>query len=173
MKKYSNERYLLLLQNGSFKIAHCIMLKGRYGQNVTKPLSISDHDQLVLNMAEQFNITLKTAAELPWSNSMVERHNDILAKTIVKLILDSKTYSVDVDIAWAVNAKNSLHNCYGYSPNEWAFGHNPSLTLFLVNDLPAINECANDLLKKHVNAMSESHKAFLVMLSNSFKDLTC
>ena len=67
----------------------------------------------------------------------------------------------------------SLHNCYGYSPNEWAFGHNPSLTLFLVNDLPAINECANDLLKKHVNAMSESHKAFLVMLSNSFKDLTC
>ena len=83
------------------------MLKGRYGQNVTKPLSISDHDQLVLNMAEQFNITLKTAAELPWSNSMVERHNDILAKTIVKLILDSNTYSVDVDIAWAVNAKPS------------------------------------------------------------------
>ena len=32
---------------------------------------------------EQFNITLKTtAAESPWSNGMVERHNSILAKTI-------------------------------------------------------------------------------------------
>ena len=65
-------------------------------------------------MAEQFNITLKTtAAESPWSNGMVERHNGILAKTIEKLILDNNNkYSIDVVIAWAVNAKNSLHNCY-------------------------------------------------------------
>ena len=65
-------------------------------------------------MAEQFNITLKTtAAESPWSNGMVERHNGILAKTIEKLILDNNNkYSIDVVIAWAVNAKNSLHNSY-------------------------------------------------------------
>ena len=129
---------------------------------------------LFLNMAEQFKITLKTAAELPWSNSMVERHNGILAKTIVKLILDSNTYSIDVDIAWAVNAKNSLHNCYDYSPNQWAFGHNPSLTLLLVNDLPAINECANDLLKKHLNAVriTQSLSSYVEQFVQRFDLLT-
>ena len=73
---------------------------------------------LLLNMAEQFIILKTTAAESPWSNDMVERHNTILAKTIEKLILDSNNkYSIDVVIAWTVTAKNSLNNCYGYSPN--------------------------------------------------------
>ena len=49
------------------------------------------NNSLFLNMAEQCHITLKTtAAESPWSNGMMERHNGILAKTIEKLILDSK-----------------------------------------------------------------------------------
>ena len=74
------------------------------------------NNSLFLNMGEQFNITLKITAESSWSNSMVERHNGILAKTIEKLILDSKNkYSIDVVIAWAVNAKSSLHNCHGLS----------------------------------------------------------
>ena len=49
-------------------------------------------------MAEQFNITMKTtAAESPWSNDIVERHNDILAKTTEKLILDSNhKYSIEL-----------------------------------------------------------------------------
>ena len=61
-------------------------------------------------MAEQFNITMKTtAAESPWSNDIVERHNGILAKTTEKLILDSNhKYSLDVNTAWAVNVKNSF-----------------------------------------------------------------
>ena len=49
-------------------------------------------------MAEQFNITMKTtAAESPWSNDIVERHNGILAKTTEKLILDSNhKYSIEL-----------------------------------------------------------------------------
>ena len=73
---------------------------------------------LLLNMAEQFIILKTTAAESPWSNDMVERRNTILAKTIEKLILDSNNkYSIDVVVTWTVTAKNSLNNCYGYSPN--------------------------------------------------------
>ena len=54
-----------------------------------------------------FKINVKlTAAESPWSNGMVERHNAILAKTIEKLILEHNSkYPIDVIIAWAVNAK--------------------------------------------------------------------
>ena len=59
-----------------------------------------------LNMAERLNTTLKTTAtESPWSNGMVEINN-------------CNKYSFDIVIRWAVNAKNSLHNCYGYGPNQ-------------------------------------------------------
>ena len=98
-------------------------------------------------MAKQVNITSKTtAAKSPRSNGMVVRHNGISAKTIEKLILDSNhKYSMDVVIAWAVNAKNS----------QLVFWHNLSLASFLVNNLPAMEESAKDLLRKHLNVMSE------------------
>ena len=109
-------------------------------------------------MAEQVTITLKTtAAKSPRSNGMVVRHNGISAKTIKKLILDSNNkYSMDAVIAWAVNAKNS----------QLVFGHNLSLPSFLVNDLPAMEESASDLLRKHLNVLSELHKTFLECEAN-------
>ena len=69
------------------------------------------------------------------------------------MILDSNNkHSIYVVIAWAPNAKNSLHNCYGYSPNQLVFGHKPSLPTFLVND-PAMEENASDLLRRHLNGV--------------------
>ena len=125
------------------------------------------NNSLFLNIAEQFNITLKiTAAESPWSIVVVEIHNDILAKTIKQFILGSSKYSPDVVIALAFNVKNSLHNCNGYSPNQLVFGHNSRLPLFLFNDLPVMKESAIDLLRKHLNAMSESGKGFLECEAN-------
>ena len=41
MKK--NWRVSVSTQGGNVKIAHCIMPDRKYGQDVTKPLSISDH----------------------------------------------------------------------------------------------------------------------------------
>ena len=81
------------------------------------------NNSLFLNMTKQFNITLKTtAAESPWSEGMVETHNGTLAKTTEKLIIDSNNkYSIDVVIAWVFNVENSLHNCYGCSPNQLVF----------------------------------------------------
>ena len=39
-------------------------------------------------LCKKFNITVKaTAAESPWSNGVVDRHNDILGDMIDKLIL--------------------------------------------------------------------------------------
>ena len=97
------------------------------------------NNSLFKHMAEMFNINVKpTAAESPWSNGMVEWHNATLAKTIDKLILEHNSrYPIDIIIAWAVNAKNSLHNCYGYSPKQLVFEHNPSLPSIL--SLPSCN----------------------------------
>ena len=100
-------------------IKHWIAIFGAPG------MIISDNggefnNTLFTNMAELFNLNVKPiAAESPRSNGMVEQHNAILAKTIEKLSLEHKNkYPIDVIIAWSVNAKNSLHNCYGYSPNQ-------------------------------------------------------
>ena len=47
-------------------------------------------NSLFLNMAEEFNITLKTnAGDFPWLSGMVERYIDILAKTVEKLTIDT------------------------------------------------------------------------------------
>ena len=48
-----------------------------------------------------------TAAESPFSNGMVERHNLILAEAMIKVIEDVK-YSPDIVLAWADSATNAL-----------------------------------------------------------------
>ena len=115
-----------------------------------------------------FNINVKpTAAESQWSNGMVEHHNATLAKTIEKLILEHNTrYPIDVIIAWAVNAKNSLHNCYGYTPNQLVFGHTPSLPSISTNELLAMEDSTSKLLKRHLNAIAEFRKAFIECEAN-------
>ena len=67
------------------------------------------NNSLFANMAEMFNINIKpTAAESPWSNGMVERHNAILAKTkkttpLISLLLvqlmQKIVYIIVMDIA--------------------------------------------------------------------------
>ena len=66
-------------------------------------------------MGEKLNTTVKsTAAESPWSNGVNERHNVILGEMVKKTLEDSKC-SLQVAVAWAVSAKNSLANVNGYS----------------------------------------------------------
>ena len=126
------------------------------------------NNNLFTNMAEMFHINVKTtAAESPWSNGMVERHNAIFAKTIEKLILEHNCkYPIDVIIAWADKAKNSLHICYGYSPNQLVFRHNPSLPSILTDELPAMEDSSSELLRQHLNGIAESRKAFIECEAN-------
>ena len=56
------------------------------------------------------------AAEAPWSNGLVERHNAILGYTIAKTIGYVKC-DLELALSWATAAKNSLKNINGFSPN--------------------------------------------------------
>ena len=74
------------------------------------------------DFCENLNTTIKTtAAESPWSNSMVERHNGIIGESVTKIMHDVKC-SLDVALSWALSAKNSLQNFHGFSPNQLVFG---------------------------------------------------
>ena len=75
-----------------------------------------------------------TAAESPFSNGLVERHNMIIANMLDK-ILEDQQLDLDIALSWCLNAKNSLANVHGFSPFQLVFGQNPKLTL-IFNDKP-------------------------------------
>lgn len=58
-----------------------------------------------------------TAAKIPWSNDLVERHN-VFLKLIVCKTIEEINCDLDVAVAWALSAKNSLKNGNGFSPPQ-------------------------------------------------------
>ena len=81
-----------------------------------------------ISFCENFNINIKVrAAESPWSNGLVERHNGVLGNTVRKMMSDKPNYSLETGFAWAIAAKNSLKNVYGFSPNHLVFGKKTQL----------------------------------------------
>ena len=119
-------------------------------------------NQDFVDLAEKFNVNLKTtAAEAAWSNGLCERHNGILANTIKK-VMESSNCSIDVAVHWAVAAKNSLANVYGFSPNMLVFGRNPNYPNGFINLPPANNTfCLNDYVAENLRAMHAARQSFI------------
>ena len=67
-----------------------------------------------ISLCENIKIHIYTAAaEAPWNNELVERHNVILGYAVAKTIGNVKC-DLELAIAWATAAKNSLKNINGY-----------------------------------------------------------
>lgn len=115
-----------------------------------------------VDLAEKFNIIIRTtAAESAWSNGLCERHNGILNGNVNK-VLSSTSCSLEVAIAWAVAAKNSLANVYGFSPNVLVFGKNPHFPTAFTNKPPANNTtCLNEYVAENLNVMHHARRAFV------------
>lgn len=96
---------------------------------------------------------ITTAAEAPWSNGLVEKHNGLIGDAVLKIVEDVKC-SVDIALCWAVNAKNSLQNISGFSPYQLVFGRNPNLPSALTDRLPALEGVtASKLISDQLNAL--------------------
>ena len=64
----------------------------------------------VRELCEDFNITVKaTPAYSPWSNGLCEKHNHMLAETVLKGKEDNKS-DWKTALAWSVCVKNYLIN---------------------------------------------------------------
>ena len=115
-----------------------------------------------VQMCENLNINyITTAAESPWSNGLVERHNAIISEAVNK-ILEEVNCTLEVALCWAVNAKNSLQNIYGFSPYQLVFGKNPSLPSILNNKLPALEGVsASKLVADHINALHQARQEMI------------
>ena len=115
-----------------------------------------------MSMCENLNIRIcTTAAESPWSNGLVERHNAILSLTVNKLMNDLNC-DLDVAVAWANSAKNSLKSVHGFSSNQLLFGHNPNFPNVLDNKPPALeNISCSDTVRTNLNAMHLAREEFI------------
>ena len=78
-----------------------------------------------------------------------------------KIIADTDC-SLEIALAWAVNATNSLHSAYGYSPNQLVFGSNSNLPSCLNDKPPALEgTTSSEVVVKNLSALHAARKAFI------------
>ena len=120
------------------------------------------NNELLRDVAELLGAKVcTTAAESPWSNGVVERHNAVIGNMILKIV-DSSGCSVENALVWAVSAKNALHNNRGFSPNQLVFGRNPNLPSVLTAKPPALRTVTpSHLIAEHLNALHAARQAFI------------
>lgn len=112
-------------------------------------------------MAEKFNIEVKTtAAYSPWSNGLLERHNQTLTDILMKVKNDNRCdWKTALD--WALMAKNSMHNVHGFSPYQLVFGQNPNLPSVLTDKPPALESSnTSTLVGQHISVLHAARRAF-------------
>ena len=113
-------------------------------------------------MNEKLGIeTVITAAESPFSNGIVERHNATLYEAMSKTLKDVKC-EPELALAWALSAKNALQNRGGYSPNQLVFGYNTNLPTVFTDESPALESTtSSDIIRQNLNAMHKARENFV------------
>ena len=113
-------------------------------------------------LAEQFNVEVcATAAYSPWSNGICERNHYVVDTCVQKMMEEDPHMEIDVALAWAVNAKNSMQNHSGFSPIQLVLGTNPNLPSVMMNKPPALEHAeVSDTVIKHLNALHAARRAF-------------
>ena len=103
-----------------------------------------------------------TAAEAPWMNGICEKNHALVDNILQQVMRDYPDLSLNTALAWALSAKNSLSNVYGYSSYQLVFGKNPRLPN-VINDPPPAWEILpqSKALVKHLNALHASREAYI------------
>ena len=119
------------------------------------------------DLCENFNITVKTTpAYSPWSNGLCEKHNHMLAETVLKVKEDNKC-DWETALAWSVCAKNSLISSKGFSPYQLVLGRNVNLPTVLSDKLPALEgQTESPTVAEHLSSLHLARKAFIMAESS-------
>jgi hypothetical protein len=178
--KFFDKKILLHMIDHATRLSSCAILKSKTAEEVLNGIMrfwislygspqklLSDNggefsNYIIREMAEKFNITIKTtAAESPWSNGVTERHNATIAEMITKTMAETGC-SFPIAVAWGINAKNSLQNVNGYSPYQLVYGRNPNFPDINNSKPPALSEeTENKLLNDNLKAMHTAREAFI------------
>ena len=81
---------------------------------------------------------------------------------LTKLVDQCPKTSPNILLTWANMARNSLQMWHGYSSYQLVLGTNPDLPNIMTDNLPALQgPTSSEILAKHLQALHESHKAFI------------
>ena len=112
-------------------------------------------------LCDMFIKIMCTAAESPFSNGICERSNALLGNSVNKIIKDCHC-DVEIALAWAVAARNTLLNSQGFSPNQVVFGFNPGFPSVYQNNLPAFESPdVSKVVCDNLSAMHAAHENFI------------
>ena len=117
----------------------------------------------LVELAESFGMIIQTtAAEAPWSNGLVERHNKVIAQMLNKILADTKC-NFEIALQWAISAKNSLSNVHGFSPYQLVLGNSPKLPSVLSDKPPAFisDQKISQILENNLKALHTAREAFI------------
>ena len=142
-------------------IKHWISIHGA-PQRLFSDLGGEFDNEEVRDMAENFNIdVITTPGYSPWSNGLLERHNQTLTEILLKVRHDHQL-DWSTALSWALMAKNSLQNVHGYSLYQLVFGRNPNFPSVLTDQPPALEGTTlSEHVRKHINALHASKEAFV------------
>ena len=113
------------------------------------------------DMGEKFNIrVMGTSAESPFSNGVCERLNAVLENSVRKIV-DDVGCDVGSALAWAVSARNSLLNNFGFSPNQLVFGYNPGYPTLDNSEPPALEQPKAKVVEDNLKAMRVAREEFM------------
>ena len=111
------------------------------------------------------NLTIKpttTAAYSPHQNGINERNHATVDTIMIKMKESDPNISPETCLRWALHAKNSLENCYGFSPFQLHIGYNPRLPSATRDGPPALEGVTkSQALAIHLNAMHLAREEFI------------
>ena len=117
---------------------------------------------LYLEAVKQYNIEVcATGASSPWSNGTCERKHVVIDLMVDKMLEEDPKMKIEVALANAISAKNSMQNHLGFTPIQLVTGTLPNIPLILNSDLPALEEADSNLVNNHLNAMYGAQRAIV------------
>lgn len=97
----------------------------------------------------------------------MERHNGILASMTEKIKADMNL-GYEIALSWALQAKNSLMNIQGFSPNQLVFGKNPKVPQISTNKEGSLREkTPSTIVREMLNTLQKAREEYIAAENNN------
>ena len=99
---------------------------------------------------EQYNLEVcATGALSPWSNGTCERDHAVINVMVDKMLEEVPKMKIEIALANAISAKNSMQNHLGFTPIQLVTGTLPNVASVLNSNLPALQEADSNAVNNH------------------------